>query len=472
MNPFSPTNMLALNPEIISIAQAIASAGGKSLLVGGSVRDHFLKAPLSKDFDVEVYHLPPASLEKILNHFGSVSAVGKKFGVFKLSTASHDYDFSFPRTENKIGAGHKGFRVALHQHAPFELAAARRDFTINALGYDILSGEVLDPFHGLADLQSGILRHVGPAFGEDPLRVLRGMQFAARFEFKIAPETLKVCQSLNLAELPKERICEEFRKLFLKAKKPSLGLQALQDLAMLKFFPEMKALQGVPQDPQWHPEGDVWTHTLMVVDEAAKLRRGEEKWDFSLLLGALCHDFGKPATTVFEKGRWRSPAHDVKGLPPTESFLNRLTQEQTLIDLVKVYVKEHLKPALLYHAEQVGDGAIRRLAMRVSIPDLVQIAKADHFGRTTPDALARQFPAGEWLLQRAERLQVHRNIPQPMLKGRHLLQLGMEPGPLMGKVIQESFELQLDGKLHDLEEVQAWAENRLKKLASSSLQKA
>ena len=465
--------MLALDAEILSIAQAISVAGGRALLVGGSVRDHFLQQPLSKDFDVEVYHLPADPLEVILKSFGSVSAVGKKFGVFKLSTPSSEYDFSFPRTENKIGVGHKGFRVALHEDTTFQTAASRRDFTINAMGYDMLSGEILDPFQGREDLKSKTLRHISPAFGEDPLRVLRAMQFVARFEFKIAPETVRLCQNLNLSELPKERICEEFKKLFLKAKRPSLGLKALNEMAMLKFFPEMKALQGVPQDPQWHPEGDVWTHTLMVVDEAAKLRSGAEKPDFSLLLGALCHDFGKPSTTIFQKGRWRSPAHDVKGLPPTESFLKRLTHEQTLIDLVKVYVKEHLKPALLYHAsDRVSDGAIRRLAMRVSIPDLIQIAQADHFGRTTPDALARQFPAGEWLLQRAEGLKVHETKPQPLLKGRHLLQLGMEPGPLMGQVIQESFELQLDGQLTHLEDTLAWAEGRLKKLVASSQQTA
>lgn len=465
--------MLVLVPEILSIAEIISAAGGRAILVGGSVRDHFLQQPLSNDYDLEVYHLPPVQLETILKHFGKVSTVGKQFGVFKLSTPQQNYDFSLPRAENKIGVGHQGFHVHFDPDMNFEKATARRDFTINAMGYDVLTKEILDPFHGLDDLKLKILRHIGPAFREDPLRVLRAMQFSARFEFKIAPETIKICRSFNLSELPKERLYEEFKKLFLKAQNPSIGLRALHDLDMLKFFPELNALRGVPQDPQWHPEGDVWIHTLMVVDEAARLRQNEEKADIRLMFGALCHDFGKPLTTRFQNGRWRSPDHDVKGMAPTESFLRRLSNEQSLIRLVQTYVKEHLKPAMLYQARhQVSDGAIRRLAMRVSIPDLLRIATADHFGRTTAEALAREFPAREWLLKRAENLNVKRQVPQPILKGRHLLKLGMAPGPLMGQLIQESFELQLEGRLNHLDETITWAQERLKKLASSPFQKA
>ncbi len=457
---------IKLDSEIIAIARAISNAGGKALLIGGSVRDFLLQDPIPQDLDIEVYHLSPSRLESVLTTFGHVAAVGKHFGIFKLSTSRNEYDFSLPRTENKSGPGHKGFMIDVDPNMNFASAAARRDFTINAMGYDILTGKIYDSFQGRLDLQQGTLRHIGPAFTEDPLRVLRAMQFAARFELKIAPETLKICQNLDLQELPKERLFEEFKKLFLKAKFPSIGLKAALDLGVLKFFPELRALIGVPQDPVWHPEGDVWTHTLMVMDESAKLRQNDEKKDIRLMFGALCHDFGKPATTVFKEGHWRSPAHDVKGLEPTESFLRRLSDEQILIESVKIYVREHLKPALLYQARtRVTDGAIRRLAMRVPIPELIRVATADHFGRTTQEALARVFPARDWLLERAEALDVKDNAPHPILKGRHLLKLGMTPGPLVGQLIRESFELQLDGKLNQLQDAIRWAETRLKTAA-------
>ena len=458
---------IKLDSEIIAIAQAISDAGGKALLIGGSVRDFLLHQPISKDLDIEVYHLSPSKLESVLTKFGHVASVGKHFGIFKVSTAKNEYDFSLPRNENKTAPGHKGFRVEFVPEMNFASAAARRDFTINAIGYDILSSKIYDPFQGQQDLEQATLRHIGPAFSEDPLRVLRAMQFAARFEFKISPETLKICQNLDLQELPKERLFEEFKKLFLKANFPSIGLKAALDLGVLKFFPELGALIDVPQDPDWHPEGDVWTHTLMVMDEAAKLRQNDEKSDLRLMFAALCHDFGKPETTVFKDGRWRSPAHDIKGLEPTDSFLRRLSAEKILVDSVKVYVREHLKPALLYQArKEVTDGAIRRLAVRVSIPELIRVATADHFGRTTAEALARKFPARDWLLKRAEALDVKDNAPRPILKGRHLLKLGMTPGPLVGQLIRESFELQLEGKLNHLNDAILWAEKQVKTLST------
>ncbi len=454
---------LSVPKEVLTLAKAISEAGGKAILVGGSVRDFLLSESTCKDFDIEVYYLQLDQLESILSRFGKVIAVGKSFGVLKLVAQQAEYDFSLPRSENKIGKGHKGFRITSDANMTFEQAAARRDFTINSIGYDILSEHILDPYRGIQDLQRGVLRHIGPAFIEDPLRVMRAMQFAGRFEFQIASETIQLCQTLTLNELPKERIFEEFKKLLLKSRKPSIGLKSALKLGILKNFPELKSLIGVPQDPEWHPEGDVWIHTLMVVDEAAKLRQGDEKADLSYMLGTLCHDFGKPLTTEFKGGRWRSPAHDAEGLAPTETFLRRMTEEQTLIELVQVYVKEHLKPALLYKDRQrVTSGAIRRLALRVPIPDIVRVATADHFGRTTPDAIARQFPAGDWLLQRAANLKVKQNKPKPLLKGRHLLALGMSPGPKMGELIQQSFELQLDGQFNTLEAATAWAERQLK----------
>ncbi len=320
----------------------------------------------------------------------------------------------------------------------FEEASARRDFTINSIGFDPIHQLWLDPHHGQEDLRKGVLRHVGPAFAEDPLRVLRGAQFAARLNFQLAPETIELCQTLDLNELSRERLLGEFKKLLLRAERPSIGLEILRQTKTLRFFPELEALIDVPQDPTWHPEGCVWTHTLMVVDEAAKLRVGEEKADLVLMFGALCHDFGKPETTIWKDGHWRSPAHDVVGMQPTEKFLRRLTDEVSLIEKVTVLVREHLRPAMLYNdREKVTPGAIRRLALRVSIPELLLVAEADHFGRTTDDALRREFPAKQWLLDQASKLDVRDEKPKPFLKGRHLLQLGMRPGPQMGRYLKK-----------------------------------
>ena len=453
---------MQLSIELTKLANAIHQQGGQPILVGGSVRDYLLGKIIPKDLDLEVYHLEANELERVLSQFGKVLRVGKSFGVLKLITDHAEYDVSLPRRESKTGKGHKGFLVNADPQMTFEEASARRDFTINSIGFDPIHQLWLDPHHGQEDLRKGILRHVGPAFAEDPLRVLRGAQFAARLNFQLAPETLELCQTLDLNELSRERLLGEFKKLLLRAEQPSIGLEILRQTKILRFFPELEALIDVPQDPTWHPEGCVWTHTLMVVDEAAKLRIGEEKADLVLMFGALCHDFGKPETTIWKDGHWRSPAHDVLGMQPTEKFLRRLTDEASLIEKVAVLVREHLRPAMLYNdREKVTPGAIRRLALRVSIPELLLVAEADHFGRTTDDALRREFPAKQWLLDQASKLDVRDDKPKPFLKGRHLLQLGMRPGPQMGKVLEEAFALQLDGAIISFEEAKAWASQRL-----------
>ena len=453
---------MQLSIELTKLANAIHQQGGQPILVGGSVRDYLLGKIIPKDLDLEVYHLEANELERVLSQFGKVLRVGKSFGVLKLITDHAEYDVSLPRRESKTGKGHKGFLVNADPRMTFEEASARRDFTINSIGFDPIHQLWLDPHHGQEDLRKGILRHVGPAFAEDPLRVLRGAQFAARLNFQLAPETLELCQTLDLNELSRERLLGEFKKLLLRAEQPSIGLEILRQTKILRFFPELEALIDVPQDPTWHPEGCVWTHTLMVVDEASKLRIGEEKADLVLMFGALCHDFGKPETTIWKDGHWRSPAHDVLGMQPTEKFLRRLTDEASLIEKVAVLVREHLRPAMLYNdREKVTPGAIRRLALRVSIPELLLVAEADHFGRTTDDALRREFPAKQWLLDQASKLDVRDDKPKPFLKGRHLLQLGMRPGPQMGKVLEEAFALQLDGAIISFEEAKAWASQRL-----------
>lgn len=457
-------------PEVLSaLAKTVHENHGECYIVGGWVRD-LLIGQHSKDFDIEIHGIKAEQLEKILRRFGVTHYVGKSFGVYHLEVQGKLYDVALPRRERKTGQGHKGFEVEADPDLNFEEASARRDFTVNAMGYLIIEKKLVDPHGGLRDLKRGVLRHVSNAFSEDPLRALRAVQMAARFEFDIDGNTQKLCSIQPIGELPAERIYEEWKKLLLKAKKPSLGLMWLDKLDLLRFFPELAALKGVEQEPEWHPEGDVWTHTLMVIDEAAIIRDNEICEDHPdaefermvLMLGALCHDFGKPHATRFEDGRWRSPGHEPLGEKPTRKFLAGLTREAKLIEEVVALVREHLKPALLYREkDRLNQSSIRRLALRVDIPRLVRTAKADHFGRTTPDAIAREFPPGQWLLEEAAKLGVRDEKPTPYLQGRHLLQLGLKPGPHLGKLIQKSFELQLEGKITDVEAAIEWARKEI-----------
>ena len=453
-------SLLPIPPELIKIAKAVEKSNGRCIIVGGAVRDHFMGRNISKDIDVEIFGITPEILESVLEKYGQLHVVGKSFGVLKLITSGTEYDFSLPRSESKSGKGHRSFLIKTDSSMIYKKAASRRDFTINSIGYDLLTEEVLDPFDGLSDIKCKVLRHIGPSFVEDPLRVFRAMQFSARLEFEIAPETIELCNQIDLTELSRERIFEEFRKLFLKAKRPSIGLEAAKKLGILTYFPELNALIGVPQDPKWHPEGDVWIHTLLVLDEAAKLRKSDEINDLELMYGALCHDFGKPLTTEFIRGRWRSPCHDIKGVLPTEHFLRRMTDDRNLIEHVKNLVKEHLRPVQLYkERKRINPGTIRRLALRVRIPELVLLARADYFGRFLSEDDRSNFEAGDWLLNEAKNMNVHDKAPAPLLLGRHLITLGITPGPKMGLILKQAFECQLNGDFQKEEDAIDWAQS-------------
>ncbi|MEO1368491.1 MAG: HD domain-containing protein, partial [Acidobacteriota bacterium] len=327
--------------------------------------------------------------------------------------------------------------------------ASRRDFTINAMAFDPRTGELLDPWGGRRDLEARVLRHVSGKFAEDPLRVLRGMQMAARFELTAAPETLELAASMGLEGLAAERIFEEWRKLMLRGRKPSLGLDFLRKSTWIRFFPELVAMIHCPQDPQWHPEGDVWTHTLHVLDAFADERTGDEWEDLVVGFACLCHDIAKPDTTHFRDGRWRSPGHEEAGEAPTRTFLARLNAMERLVEEVVPLVREHLKPFMLHHAG-AGPSAIRRLARRVTrIDRLVRVSRADHRGR--PPLPWDGFPAGDWLLQAAEALALESQAPKPIVLGRHLIDMGLTPGKSFGPLLDACFEAQLDGAFEELE---------------------
>lgn len=458
--------------KIIELAQIINAKGGRAMLVGGCVRDELMGIE-PKDWDLEIYGIEPRDLREILDSFGEVNVVGEAFTVYKIG---QDLDVALPRRERKIGRGHKGFVVEGDSQMSFEEASKRRDFTINAILKDALTGEIIDCYGGQKDIENKILRVVSQkTFAEDSLRVLRAAQFAARFEFEIEAETIEICRLIDLTDLPKERIWGELEKLLLKAEKPSIGLQYFYDLNVAEqLFPELVALVGVPQQEEWHPEGNVDVHTLMVVDEARKLIDDlSYAKKVTVMLGALCHDFGKPATTKFFDGKWRSHAHDEAGVEPTISFLNTLgiytldgydVREQ-IIQLVRY----HLLPGMFYKS-QPGDGAFRRLARKVEPDLLYRVAKADSLGRN-PEWLPKEkwfkAEAQEWFIERIRELNVEHEAPKPILMGRHLIELGLKPSPEFGKILEAVFEKQLDGQITNLDEAVEEAE----KVISGNLQK-
>ena len=451
--------------KVIDLAIAIRHAGGRALLVGGCVRD-LLMGVAPKDWDLEVYGLQPEKLREVLDGFGTVNVVGEAFSVYKLDG---DIDVSIPRRDRKAGKGHRGFVIEGNPEMDPAEAASRRDFTINAIMQDPLTEEIIDPHEGRADLNNRILRAVSAdTFAEDSLRVLRAAQFAARFEFEIDSETESLCRSIDLSDLPSERIWGEIEKLLLRAQRPSIGFGYLRKFGALeKLFPEIAALIDVPQDREWHPEGEVFTHTMLVLDRARELIDDlPYPKRVTVMLAALAHDFGKPATTEFIEERWRSRGHEEAGVAPTESFLDRLNLHSLagydVRSQVIAIVRDHLKPGEFYKKrDEVGDGAFRRLARKCEPDLLYRVARADSLGRNSEDVPREQWygaEAQEWFIERVRELNIEQGPPAPLLMGRHLLELGLAPGPRIGEITQTVYELQLNNRVRNLEEAKAAAQ--------------
>ena len=439
-----------------AIARAARDEGGRALIVGGWVRDRLMGRD-SSNIDVEVFGLEAGRVRDLLERFGRVEAVGESFQVYKVG----DLDVSLPRRDSKAGRGHKGFLVTGDPHMSIADAARRRDFTVNAISWDPLTQEYLDPFDGRGDLMRRLLRVVDAVtFPEDSLRVLRAVQFAARLDFALDAATAALCRTIPLDDLPAERIWGEFEKL-LFAPKPSTGFAVALELGVVhKLWPELAALVGCEQEYEWHPEGDVWVHTLQVIDEARTrldgLSRGEQ---IAVMLGAVCHDFGKPATTAFIDGRIRSMDHEEQGVAPATSFLDRLNIHSfDGYDIRKQVIgitAQHLKPGSWFKVrDEVGDGAFRRLAHKVDLELLARVAKSDCEGRK-PGTF--DCSAMDWFLDRARRLGVEHRPPAPILLGRHVLALGLQPGPQVGAIVKAVYERQMDGTVTNLDEAIAAA---------------
>ena len=420
------------------LALLVAEQGGCAYYVGGFVRDALMHRE-NKDVDVEVHGISPYCLERILDSLGQRMAIGESFGIFGLK--GYSLDIAMPRKEAVRGSGHRDFDIFIDPFIGTEAAARRRDFTVNALMQDVLTGQILDHFGGRNDLNGRILRHVNAdSFAEDPLRVLRAAQFAARFDFRVAEETIALCRGMTLQNLPRERIEGELKKALLKAERPSVFFTVLRQMDQLDiWFPELKALIGVPQNPRYHAEGDVWNHTMLVLDEAAKLRsRAANPYWF--MLSALTHDFGKAVCTEEQNGILHAYQHELCGLPIAEAFLLRITSETKCIEYVLNLAEFHMKPNTIAGAGSAVKVTTRLFDQSVDPEGLICLALADDRGRIT------QVPAHDHEAFLYARLAIFRDVmSRPYVMGRDLIEAGLTPGKDFAEILAYAHKLRLAG---------------------------
>ena len=447
--------LVTMHDEVLRVCEAVRAAGGRAMLVGGWVRDRLLGHD-SKDYDLEVYAVEPEALRAILKTFGRVNTVGEHFAVYKLVCAASgerlEIDVSIPRRESKSGRGHRGFTIEGDPRMSFEEAARRRDFTINAILYDPLTKEFIDPYGGINDLRQKRLRAVAAeTFVEDSLRVLRAVQFAARFEMTVGRETAALCRTIDLADLPHERVWGEVEKLLLMSARPAIGLDVALELGVLdKLFPELRALVGSHLEEQTATASadesfeDDFTHTKRAFDHAARLTEDLDRpRRVTVMLATLCHVPGESAALAVMR---RLGLYTLLGYNVRAEAL-ALLREQT-------------RPAEFYaRREQATDGDLRRLARHVEIDLLYRLVKACALAHVTAAEPAGQ--AADWFIERARRLGVEHGPPAPLLLGRHLIEMGVAPGPAMGRQLRDVYELQLDGEVTTLDEARAAARRLL-----------
>ena len=421
-----------------AVAEKAAELGGTVYFVGGYVRDKILNIE-KKDIDIEVHGITPHALCEILDSLGERITNGESFGIYSVKGSA--VDIAMPRCERATGRGHRDFEMLVDPFIGARKAAQRRDFTINALMMNVLTGEITDSFGGLDDLKNGVIRHVNSeTFTEDALRVLRCAQFAARFEFSVAEETVELCKMISLSELSKERVEAELRKAMLKAKKPSAFFEVLRKVGKLdEWFPELSALIGVEQSPKYHAEGDVWTHTMMVLDEAAKLRELASN-PFAFMLTALTHDFGKAICTERVNGVIHSYEHEIKGLPLIEAFLRRITNETQTIKYVINLAENHMRPnTLAAHGSSVK-ATNKMFDSSVSPRDLIYIAIADHLGRICEGGAVSYE---NFLFARLD--EYNEMMSRPYVMGRDLVAAGLAPDESFSEALAYAHKLRLAG---------------------------
>lgn len=438
---------------IKAIVERLDQSKGRALLVGGAVRDLLQEKP-AKDLDIEVHGLSLNQLEQILKEFGHVRLVGKAFGVLRVDGL--DVDWSIPRVDS---SGRKP-KVVFDPHMPLEQALRRRDLTINAMAIDLITRELQDPFDGLRDLEKRILRVPDrKLFIEDPLRYFRVMQFIGRFQCNPDQELYELGKTMDLSDISQERIVEEFAKLCIKGTKPSLGIQWLQDTGRLKtILPEIYNTIGVEQDPEWHPEGDVYEHSKQAMDAAVSLNYETDEDKLTMVLAALCHDVGKVVATQHVDGRIRSLGHDVKGVPLADKLLDRMINTQKIKDRILKLVRYHMIP-VAFVKNNAKASAYKRLAKKLApetdIQELTRLSQCDKSGRN-PD---RQAPFEmcpeeliEEFLERAKKYGVDRQPEPPILMGKDLL-THVKPGPELGKLLEKAYTIQIEEGITDKNEL-------------------
>lgn len=440
------------------LAEAVDRLGGCSYFVGGYVRD-LIMGDAGKDIDIEIHGLTPDQLKCILDSLGQRLDIGESFGIFGLK--GYSLDIAMPRKETCRGRGHRDFDVFVDPHIGTLGAAKRRDFTINAMMQNVLSGEIIDHFGGRDDLKSGIIRHVNDeSFAEDPLRVLRGAQFASRFEFKIADETIDLCKSMDLSTLARERIIGEMEKALLKAEKPSIFFESLREMNQLStWFPELEALIGIDQNPKYHSEGDVWVHTMMVIDQAARLRK-YSKNPLGFMLSAVTHDFGKAVATEVIDGVIHAYGHELKGLPLVKAFMQRITSEVSLTKYVLNMTELHMKPNVLASVNASVKSTNKLFDSSVDPEGLICLGVADGLGKSSPIGYTDNTEYFK------ERLNIfYEYMSRPYVMGQDLIDAGLKPGKDFSHYLAYAHKLRLAGveKNSALKQTLSFAQNKSKK---------
>lgn len=425
-----------------SIVDAIYQEGGWVQAVGGWVRDLLMDLP-SKDLDVEIFQLEPERLKSILASHGQLNLEGESYGVFKLKGI--DIDIGLPRRDVKKGLGYKGFDVVPDPHMSVSEAARRRDFTVNAISMELRTGQIIDPFDGMRDLESKTLSVVDwKRFKEDPLRVFRAAQFLSRFGFKPSRQLVWLAQQMEMETLPLERIQLEFDKMLLRGIQPSIGLTFLKQSGWIRYFPELERLIDCQQDREWHPEGDVWSHTLRALDNALRFRNGDDETDRLLMYSILCLNLGRPDATEIVKGKIRVKGFDQIGADQARRFLQRMTREIGFIDSVCRIVQHQLVPRRFTFGK-AQTSSVKRLAHEldkgVTIEMLATIAQ---ICRQATGVAPKKTPQEQKLMSQARRLSVHRQKESAVLQGRHLVEAGIKPGPAFRELLNLAYTIQIN----------------------------
>lgn len=418
----------------------ILAHGGKVYIVGGSVRDELMGNLEHHDMDVEIYHLTYDELSDILKQYGHVNTFGKSFAIMQLDTLPH-YDFALPRQEKKTGNRHQDFETMIDPNLPLEKAILRRDLTINALMYDYQQDKIIDLCHGQQDLQNQIIRCVDPkSFIEDPLRVLRVARFVAKFQFQVEEKTLALCtqmvQDHMLDHLSKERVYQEYCQI-LMSQQPSLGFMFLKDIGALP--PYLQALTSTQQRLDFHPEGDVFTHTMLVIDVAANVKK---KTDHPLwfMWACLLHDIGKPLVTTPEG---HAPKHNEAGVQVFQNVqLITAKKERQYISTMIMY-HMHLMNMSRHHAKDLSYlRLLKKIDGKVSMNDLIYMSCCDKLGRGK--VVQEQYDEF-WVFIKDKQKRLGTQAPSPLVRGDDLIKMGLTSHHLFQQILDEAYDLQLQG---------------------------